>query len=169
MAAYTWWSWWFGLAAACTASAYLVIFVYAVGLWDGQTWINTKDFMFLLMFAAIAEFVFGARISALEDPKSARPGPFFLAASARHMIIAVLLYFFYDKSHWANPGYYPSGFGDTPKGSEPASHAEVRETMRMTVIIAACIIDCFITLASTGSAATLLFRCTGYANARSSA
>lgn len=168
MAAYTWWSSLFGLAAACTATVYIVIFVYAVGLWDGQTWINTKDFMFLVMSAAIAEFVFGTGI-AMNGGQKSRPGPFFLAAAARHMIIAVLLYSFYDKSQWVNSGRYPSGFGDTPKGSEAASHAEVRETMRMTVIIGACIVDCFITLAGLGSASTVLFSRKDYVKARSSA
>lgn len=154
MATFPWWSGLFGLAALCTAAAYIIIFVYAIGLWDGQTWINVRDFTFLLMSAAIAEFAFGAGIVYNKDAK-ARPGPFFVAAAFRHMIIAVLLYYLNDRPY-VTAGHFPSGFGDSPNGASNATHAEVRETMRMTVIVTACVIDFFITLAGASSGATLV-------------
>lgn len=154
MATFSWWSWFFGVAAFCTAAAYIVVFVYAIGLWDGQSWITVRQFAALLMSAAIAEFAFGTGI-VRGGGGSARPGPFFVAAAIRHMIIAVLSFYLYDRA-FANGGRWPSGFGDSPNGTGNVTHAEVRETMRMTVIVAACIIDCFITLAGLGSGATLV-------------
>lgn len=154
MASFSWWSSLLGLASVCTAAAYIFIFIYAIGLWDGQTWMNVRDFTFLLMSAAIAEFGFGSGIIMYKDAK-ARPGPFFIAASFRHMIIAVLLYYLNNRS-WVNAGHFPSGFGDSPSGSSNATHDEVRETMRMTVIVSACVIDFFITLTGLASGSTLV-------------
>lgn len=142
----SWVDWFVGLCFTSTASAYLVIFVFAIGFWDGSTRLTLQDFHWLLMSATIAEFVFALLLSWREQ-KSHRVAAFFMSASMRHMILTVLAFHFSQKIENRS---FPAGFGDTPKEGGTTTHSELREAVRMAVLIGACVVDCFITIADIG-------------------
>lgn len=129
-----------------TAAAYIVISVFAIGLWDGQTWVNMQDFCILLVAAAGWETVSGAILSFQDEGR--RIGPGLLLAGIRHFVIAALAW--HLKSKIPSGQHFPSGFGDINRDGGTTTHSEARETMRMTVIIAACVMDLFIALSGAG-------------------
>lgn len=143
----SWADWLVRLCFSATASAYIVIFVFAIGFWDGSTSLTLQDFHWMLMSATIAEFVF-ALLLATREAKSHRVAAFFMSASMRHMILTVLAFHFSQKIENRS---FPAGFGNTPKEGGTTTHSELREAIRMSILIGACVIDCFITIADIGT------------------
>lgn len=148
----SWLTWAFGVSSFVATSSYIVIFILAVNFWDGSTSVNLNQFAITLTAIAAAE---GAALIFFKGDGEASQAfvPFFLSVSMRHMVLAVLAWHFDAQVTSRTSGRtFPSGFGSVNNNDTPAAYLDVRETMRMTILLAACITDCFITLAGVGIA-----------------